>query len=180
MDEDEGSSLPVDHKGIYHCGESENDPDSKKIDRHVVAATSLSHSCADILEQGELPTLKQDSLPWTEPRSCVGGEEEGEEGEGGGEGRGGEEGEGGGGEDHRHLDHASADGRHQTPACPHCSAACRKKEQPTDGNQVSNISLSVSLSYVPSLLISAFRPQATAAAAPSSPRIPGEGGGGGR
>ena len=46
------------------------------------------------------------------------GEEEGEEGEGGGEGRGGEEGEGGGGEDHRHLDHASADGGHQTPACP--------------------------------------------------------------
>ena len=26
MDEDEGSSLPGDHKGIYHCGESENDP----------------------------------------------------------------------------------------------------------------------------------------------------------
>ena len=166
-------------KGIYHCGESQNYPDSKKIDRHV-GNGNITFSRADILEQGELPTLEQDSLPWTEPRSCVRGEEEREEGEGGGEGRGGEEGEGGGGEDHRHLDHASADGGHQTPACPHCSSACCKKEQPADGNQVSNISLSVSLSYVPSPLISAFRPQATATAAPSSPRIPGEGGGGGR
>ena len=64
-------------KGIYHCGESENDPDSKKIDRHV-GNGNLTFSRADVLEQGELPPLEQASLPWTEPRSCVGGEEEGD------------------------------------------------------------------------------------------------------
>ena len=63
------------------------------------------------------------------------------------------------------------------PIAPQQAAGKKSNLRPATRCQIFS-SQSPSVIFPPPL-ISAFRPQATAAAAPTSPRIPGEGGGGG-